>query len=213
MLRMGAHRVLTLPCLLFITVVHCCSGGWVNAIPEPAQRWVESLSLEHQNFGNFLGITYNSQYQVEHLPSNFKGGQRMLHGEIYNLFAFNGSNPTLSQGGFPLHMLEGDETYHYYAGDGALTLFEFDFDTRTVKNISIGATNPGIDVPQHTISGRTWTGCLLSNGTTWALTGAGTTPGFDPRDSHMAIENATQMNAFYKLFPNHKNLIKRLTSF
>jgi predicted cupin superfamily sugar epimerase len=177
---MGAHRVLTLPSLLFITVVHCCSGGWVNAIPEPAQRWVESLSLEHQNFGNFLGITYNSQYQVEHLPSNFKGGQRMLHGEIYNLFAFNGSNPTLSQGGFPLHMLEGDETYHYYAGDGALTLFEFDFDTRTVKNISIGATSPGIDVP---------------------------------RDSHMAIENATQMNAFYKLFPNHKNLIERLTSF
>jgi predicted cupin superfamily sugar epimerase len=190
----------------------CC--GWVSStIPFTAQRWIDALSLEKQVFGNFLGITYSSKYEVEQLPSNFKGGKRMLNGEIYNLFTINRSDTTQAQGGFPLHMLEGDETYHYYTGDGPLTLFEFDLDSRTVKNISIGSTTPGCDVPQHTILGRTWTGALLSEGTTWTLTGAGTTPGFDPRDSHMLADDAAMMVEFHNLFPNHTGLIKRLTSF
>jgi predicted cupin superfamily sugar epimerase len=130
-----------------------------------------------------------------------------------NFFTINRSDTTQAQGGFPLHMLEGDETYHYYTGDGPLTLFEFDLDSRTVKNISIGSTTPGCDVPQHTILGRTWTGALLSEGTTWTLTGAGTTPGFDPRDSHMLADDAAMMVEFHNLFPNHTGLIKRLTSF
>ena len=36
---------------------------------------------------------------------------------------------------------------------------------------------------QHTVPGGVWTGALLADGTTWAMTGAQTTPAWDPRDS------------------------------
>ena len=66
---------------------------------------------------------------------------------------------------------------------------EFDMAAGRVTNVSIGVSVPGRDRPQHTIPGRTWTGALLAKGTSWALTGAGTTPAFDPRDSQMAADN------------------------
>ena len=192
----------------------CC--GWVSrTVPTLAQNWISTLGLQKQEFGNFFGITYTSEIQVKKLPSSqFPGGSRRLHGDIYNLFTINRSDTTNAQAGFPLHMLEDDETYHYYAGDGALTLIEFHLDSLTVKNISIGNQQPGRDVPQYTIPSRTWTGALLAKGsTTWALTGAGTTPGFDPRDSKMAADNTTLLSELYQLFPNHTGLIRRLTSF
>jgi predicted cupin superfamily sugar epimerase len=82
-----------------------------------------------------------------------------------------------------------------------------------VTNVSIGVSVPGRDRPQHTIPGRTWTGALLAKGTSWALTGAGTTPAFDPRDSHMAADNPTALAEFHRRFPDHRALIDRLTSF
>jgi predicted cupin superfamily sugar epimerase len=174
---------------------------------------VSALVLQKQVYGNFLGVTYNSEVKVNDLPPNFEGGTRSLHGDIYNLYTINRSDTSGAQAGFPLHMLEGDETYHYYAGDGALTLYEFDLEALVVRNISIGASVPGRDRPQHTIAGRTWTGALLAEGTSWALTGAGTTPGFDPRDSHMAADNKTFVTELHRLFPNQRALIGRLTSF
>ena len=188
-------------------------GAATATIPEAAQNWVSALGLQKQVFGNFLGVTYNSALNVDHLPPRFKGGTRSLHGNIYNLFTVNTSDTSGAQAGFPLHMLEADETYHYYGGDGPLNLFEFDLEALVVRNLSIGASVPGRDQPQHTIPGRTWTGALLAPGSTWALTGAGTTPGFDPRDSHMAVDNKTIVSELLKLFPAYSGLIQRLTSF
>jgi len=189
----------------------CC--GWVSVtIPEAAANWVEALKLQKQPYGNFMTETYTSDLQAR-LPSRFKGGTRALSADIYNLFALNRTDTTSSQGGFPLHMLEGDETYHYYAGDGPLTLFIFDFGSGTVSNVSLGAAKPMQDQPQYTIRGQTWSGALLAKGSTWALTGASTTPGFDPRDSHMAAGNATLMLEFHDRFPQYADLISRLTAF
>jgi len=190
----------------------CC--GWVSSsIPQEAEKWVEALKLEKTPFGNFMSVTYSSALMAMNLPPNFSGGIRPLHGDIYNLFTVNRSDTSEKQAGFPLHMLEGDETYHYYAGDGPLNLFEFDLEAVSVRNFSIGTKVPGRDRPQHTIPGRTWTGALLASGTTWALSGAGTTPGFDPRDSHMVVDNKTMVSELHRLFPHYKALIDRLTAF
>ena len=195
-----------------VTCDSCC--GWVSSsIPAEAAKWVSSLKLQKQAFGNFMTETYSSNITVDKLPPKFSGGARSLHGDIYNLFASNRSDSSLKQAGFPLHMLEGDETYHYYAGDGPLHLFEFQIETGTVRNVSIGASLPGRDVPQFTIPGGMWTGALLAPGTTWALTGAGTTPGFDPRDSHMLADNKTMVAEMHRRFPGFKALIDRLLAF
>ena len=186
--------------------------GLSFTIPEAAANWVEALKLQKQPYGNFMTEAYTSDLQAR-LPPRFKGGTRALSATIYNLFALNRTDTTFSQGGFPLHMLEGDETYHYYAGDGPLTLFIFDFGSGTVSNVSLGAAKPMQDQPQYTIRGQTWSGALLAKGSTWALTGASTTPGFDPRDSHMAAGNATLMLEFHGRFPQYADLISRLTAF
>jgi predicted cupin superfamily sugar epimerase len=196
-----------------LTLVALCVEFAFSGIPAKAQEWVDAFTLQKQVYGNFLGITYNSEMKVSNLPHNFEGGTRLLHGDIYNLYTVNTSDTSGAQAGFPLHSLEGDEAYYYHAGDGPLTLFEFDLEARRVRNISIGASVPGRDRPQHTIAGRTLTGALLAEGTTWALTGAGTTPGFDPRDSHMAADNQTLVHELYLIFPEHTALIDRLTSF
>ena len=192
----------------------CC--GWVQrGIPFEAQKWVDALDLVRQPFGNFMALTYDSSLEASGLPEpRFQGGTRSLGGDIYNLFAVNRSeNSSNAQRGFPLHKLEGDEIYHYYSGDGPLTLFQFDLDSGVIHNISIGATRPGHDRPQYTIPGGTWTGALLAEGTTWALTGASTIPGFDPRDSHMAADNATFVAELRRVFPDQVALINRLVTF
>ena len=190
----------------------CC--GWLSStIPEEAQAWIKQLNLVKQVYGNFMSETYNSPLKVDDLPPRFSGSVRSLSGDIYNLFTANKSEPSNSQKGFPLHMLEGDEIYHYYAGDGPLTLYEFDISQKRLQNFSIGSRDPSRDRPQHTITGGTWTGALLAEGTTWCLTGASTIPGFDTRDSHMAAENTTMMKQLRSIFPEYGELINRLTTF
>ncbi len=191
----------------------CC--GWVSKdVPFKAAAWIEALGLRKQPFGNFMTPTYDSELEVRGLPvTRFPGGTRSLSGDIYNLFAVNRSCNTSAQAGFPLHALAGDEIYHYYAGDGPLMLYRFDIENAVLHNISIGATTPGRDQPQYTIPGGTWTGALLAQGTTWALTGASTIPGFNPLDSHMAADNATVIAELRRVFPENVDLIDRLVSF
>lgn len=201
-------------CIGTATCDACC--GWIadnETIPAAAAAWVEALELVRQPFGNFFAATFTSSLTVNDLPSNFEGGTRALSGDIYNLYALNRSDTSLAQGGFPLHRLEGDELYHYYAGDGPILIHEFDFATGKVNTISVGVTSPRRDRPQHTIVSGTWSGALLADGVSWALTGAETTPAFDPRDSKMAASNASLMSQFYRRFPDHEEIIMRLTSF
>ena len=200
----------------------CCGWRPVYTSEEPPARlpaaaaaWVRALGLRRQAFGYYFGATYDSELEVRGLPAaRFPGGARSLSGEIYNLFAVNRSScGSLKQGGFPLHRLSGDEIYHYYAGDGPLTLFVFDLESAVLRNVSIGAAVPGRDRPQYTIPGGTWTGALLAPGATWALTGASTVPGFDPRDSFMASDNASFVSELRALFPHDARLIDRLVAF
>ena len=77
------------------------------------------------------------------------------------------------------------------AGDGPINLFLFDWDTAEIVTVAIGrlglpAPETTLARPQFTVPGGTWAGALLANGTTWAMTGAQTTPAWDPRDSVMA---------------------------
>ena len=45
------------------------------------------------------------------------------------------------------------------------------------------------------------------------MTGAQTTPGFDPRDSTMVAESNALLKQFHGRFPEHRDLIQRLTAF
>ena len=179
-------------------------------IPAAAQKWVDSLGLESQAFGNYLAETYTSDIIVSDLPSRFVGGCRNLSDDIYNLYARH-SNNSSRVAGFPLHMLMSDEMWIYHAGDGPLTLFLFDLDKGSLRNVTVG--NTAGTLPQFVVPHETWIGMLLDPDTTWALTGAQNSPAFDPRDSFMAFDNATLVAQFYATYPHNQQLIDRLLAF
>lgn len=186
------------------------------AIAPAAQKYVDTLGLQKQSFGNYFATEYTSDVTVSGLPVQFAGGTRKLSSSIYNLFASVGSAGQ-SQRGFPLHQLKGDETWYYHDGDGPIILYMFDFASGTVRNISVGRVDPTLGDtsprPQFTVPGMSWTGALLRADATWAMTAAQTTPAFDPRDSTMAGGNQSLLANFYTAFPAHRALIQRLTSF
>ena len=179
-------------------------------IPEEAQRWVDDLGLAPQKYGNWLKESYTSDIVISDLPPRFAGGSRKLSDDIYNLYARHSDNASLVAG-FPLHMLMSDEMWIYHAGDGPLTLFLFDLENKSLRNVTVGNT-PGA-LPQFVVKHETWIGMLLERGTTWALTGAQNTPAFDPRDSFMAGDNATIVARLYATFPEQRHLIDTLLSF
>ena len=76
----------------------------------------------------------------------------------------------------------------WLAGDGPVNLFLFEWDTAKIVTVPVGrlgmpAPETTLARPQFTVPGGVWAGALLADGTTWAMTGAQTTPAWDPRDS------------------------------
>ena len=122
----------------------------------------------------------------------------------------NGQNN--DEAGFPLHRLQSDEAWNYYAGDGDIVLYEFDLASGAVRTIHVGVGGAS-SVPQYTVPGLTWVGALLDTGASWALTGSANTPAFDARDSEMAADNATFVEDLYRRFPTHHDLLRRLLGF
>ena len=183
-----------------------------GAIPSAAQSYVDSLGLERQPFGNYFRPTWSSTYQAAGLPEQrFAGGERGLSSAIYNLYTSDDqASPPTAQRGFPLHRLRGDETWYFFDGDGPINVYLLDMFNGTINKVTVGRPMR----PQYTVPGDVWAGALLANGTSWALTGAQTTPAFDPRDSQLVEGNASLLAHLYKTFPRPTHgLIARLTSF
>jgi predicted cupin superfamily sugar epimerase len=178
---------------LLLVVLQKTAAMELGQIPDAALAWVKALDLQKQPFGNFMRENPDSQWEVHGLPAQFPGGTRAISGNIYNLLAVDPRDPSLSQGGFPLHMMEGDEVYHYYAGDGPLLLFDFDWSTGDVTNTSVGAMVPGRDTPQYVIANGSWSGALLAEGSTWVLTGAPPVHASIPHPMHLTQRGPTQV--------------------
>ncbi len=183
-------------------------GPATAAIPPAARAAASRLGLARTPFGTYFRAVWTSPRNATGLPAaRFPGGTRPLSSSIYNLYARD-PNAGDDQGGFPLHRLRSDEAWFFYDGDGPITLFLFDLDAGALTNVTVSRDAPWFNVPADR-----WAGALLADRTTWALTGSQNTPGFDPRDSTMAADNATLVAEFLRAFPAHRSLVQRLVSF
>ena len=185
-------------------------------IPSQAEAYAERLNLKKNDVGSYFDEIYVSELEITNLPERFQGGKRYLASSIYNMYVrdddLDPKDPR--QAGFPLHRLASDETWDIYDGDGAIELYLFDLERKNMTQISLGRIKDGrTTVPHFVVPALTWIGALLSNNTTWALTGSTNVPGFDPRDSAMAADNQTLVHELRSTFPKHVALIDRLTSF
>ena len=173
------------------------------SLPLAAADWVQRLGLVKTAYGSYLRVPYVCALEVGVPQARFPGGVRSAGDAIYNLYAVQPGTGN-NQAADPLHSLASDETWHYYAGDGALNIFEFNTTSRSSRTIQLGIC-AGC-VPQHSVVFPLIVGALLADGTSWALTGASSSPGYDPRDSR-----PTNVSEVLQLFPKNATLIKRLT--
>ena len=162
----GLNMKLSLPALAAIAVTPFADAS----IPSGAQHFVDQLGLTKTQYGTYLKETWTSSLNVTDLPERFEGGVRPLSSSIYQVYTVD-SDPSAGneQAGFPLHRLQSDEQWHWYAGDGNINLYLFDVEAGSISTVHLGID--GADaVPQFTVPQLVWIGALLADGTSWCLT-------------------------------------------
>jgi len=104
-----------------------------------------------------------------------------------------------------LHRLRFDETYHFYAGD-PVNLVQISKTGRLTKT-TLGHSITSGQAIQAVIPAGTWQGShILQSKIGWSLLGTTMAPGFEFEDFELA-DRKKLINAW----PEHKNLIRRLT--
>ena len=157
-----------------------------------ADEVIEHLKLQaHPVEGGFFRETYRSAETLQRT-----GDTRSISTAIYYLL----TPKTVSA----LHLLPGDEVFHFYAGDPVRMLQLWpDGSTRT---LILGTDLKAGQVPQLVVPGGVWQGSVLLDGGSWALLGATMAPGFDYAD--YASGDRAELTARY---PEVVEMIERLT--
>ena len=168
-----------------------------------AQYWIEKLNLISYGKGGWFRETYRAAEMVagEALPQRF-GGERAFSTAIY--FLLEGEQFS------PLHRLDADEAWHFYAG-GPLALHLL-LPEGGYKQIILGPDAEAGQVFQAVVPAGCWFGGhLLQAGMqvhapSFALAGCTVAPGFDPAD-YAPADRA----ALLAQYPAQREVIERLT--
>lgn len=150
------------------------------------------LKLEpHPKEGGFFAETYRSASDMA-----TQNGPRSLHTAIYYLL----TPDSFSE----MHVLPGDEMFHFYLGDAVETLQLYPDGSSDI--ITLGQDIAHGMKLQHVVRGGVWQGSRLKPGGKYALLGTTMSPGFAYEDyeSGTASELITQ-------WPDRSALIRELT--
>lgn len=143
--------------------------------------------------GGFFHETYRSSEQVK-LPAYV--GPRSLATAIYYML----TPETISR----MHMVPGDEIFHFYLGD-AVEMLQIAPDGRA-EMILLGTDIAAAMKPQHVVPGGYWQGARLQTGGRFALLGTTMSPGFDYAD----FRSGEQVELLKK-FPQHRDQLRLFT--
>lgn len=163
--------------------------------PLTAEDVIRLLKLEPLNIeGGYFCETYRSPQQ-----SAFPGyaGPRSIATAIYYLL----TPATFSQ----MHVVPGDEIFHFYLGD-PVEMLQIAPDG-TGSTLLLGNDLNGGMQPQHVVPGGYWQGARLHEGGRFALLGTTMSPGFDYADYQTG-----QRSELLARFPQHSDLLRALTN-
>jgi uncharacterized protein len=150
------------------------------------------LKLEpHPKEGGFFAETYRS-------PSDIatQNGSRSLHTGIYYLL----TTDSFSE----MHVLPGDEMFHFYLGDAVETLQLYPDGSSDI--ITLGQDIAHEMKLQHVVRGGVWQGSRLKPGGRYALLGTTMSPGFAYED----YESGTASELISQ-WPDRSTVIRELT--
>ncbi len=147
--------------------------------------------------GGFYRETYRSAISVspDQLPEQYQDARCLSTAIHYFL------TPETSSA---LHLLPGDEVFHFYLGD-PVEMLQLHPDGRS-ERIIIGNDLAAGHSPQVLVPGGTWQGSRLLPGGAYALLGTTMSPGFE-----FADYNGADRNQLLTAYPNDSDLIKALT--
>lgn len=165
---------------------------------KPAAYWVEKYQMQAHPEGGYFAETYRSAEQIPHaaLPVRF-GGDRAFSTAIY--FLLEGHHFSA------LHRIEGDEVWHFYAGD-PLEVYVIDAESGALEIIRLGKNPDAGEVFQAVVPAGAWFGSKPAEGATYSLVGCTVAPGFDFAGFELA-----ERNRMLAEFPQHRAVIEKLT--
>ncbi len=142
----------------------------------PVEDVIALLGLEpHPTEGGRFAETYRSGRLIPQpaLPDAYVG-ERSFSTAIYYLITPDSFSA--------LHLLPGEEVFHFYLGDPVETLLLGPEGGVTLHRL--GTDLASGERPQLVVPGGVWQGSRLLPGGRYALLGATMAPGFDFRDYH-----------------------------
>jgi len=161
------------------------------------EKLKNQLALEPHPEGGYFKETYRSVGRISqaHLGEPFSGDRNYATG-IYFL---------LTSGNFSaFHKIHQDEMWHFYGGSPIrlhVITPEGNYFTQLIgRELGKG------ELPQFVVHAECWFASEVAVGTSYSLAGCTVSPGFDFQDFEMA-----KRDELFEKFPNHKEIIKRLT--
>jgi predicted cupin superfamily sugar epimerase len=158
---------------------------------------IEKLNLTAHPEGGSFKETYRSKGVVEknNLPASYKS-KRNFCTSIYFLLKSSEFSA--------FHRINQDETWHFYEGS-TITIHQIS-PSGTYSKTTLGNDILNNQYPQYTVPANYWFGATVVKVNSYSLVGCTVAPGFDFEDFELAKRNKLQ-----KKFPNHKNIIEKLT--
>jgi predicted cupin superfamily sugar epimerase len=159
---------------------------------------VDKLGLiPHPVEGGYFREVYRSAEGTLHasLPMRFNGDRDFATSIYYVIPPGQISS---------LHLMFADETWHFYLGS-PIKLVEIS-PTGEVTETIMGPDIAAGQVPQHTVMHGNWLGAWNLEESLYSLVGCTVAPGMELHDYQHG-----ERDDLLKLFPQHKDLIMRLT--
>lgn len=151
---------------------------------------IHEFRLEPHIEGGYFRELYRSAVGFSALESST--GVRSLASHIYYLLPGGGRSR--------LHVLDGDEIFHHYAG-GPMTIVELTSgnECRVTK---LGSRWTSQEIPSHLIRAGTWFGAHVDEGFEYSLVGCTVIPAFDFRSFRLG-----ERDELLGEFPQHERVI------
>ncbi|MFH0735742.1 MAG: cupin domain-containing protein [bacterium] len=163
-----------------------------------AGEWIEKLDLTPHPEGGYFKEVYRSNeiINIQGLPQRY-GGERNFGTSIY--FMLKSGQKSY------LHKLQSDETWHFYYGC-SIKIYIITPDGK-LRKIMLGNNIFNREVLQFTIPKNSWFGAKPKESDSYSLIGCSVYPGFDFADFELG-----DRSELLKLYPQHENIIKKLTN-
>lgn len=158
---------------------------------------VNLLDLQPHPEGGFFKETYRSTGEInqESLDASYNG-KRNYSTCIYFLLTSDNFSA--------FHRIKQDEIWHFY--DGSTIKLHVIANNGDYTNYNIGIDIANGEVPQAVVEGGSWFAAEVLTKDSYSLVGCTVAPGFDFQD--FELKSGKEL---VSLFPQHENLILRLT--